>query len=359
MFLRAASMIRFKTNSFELKQVGFQDGESNIDTSIILPVFNQEGIIQKNLQALSSCIGTVSELIIINDASEDQTNEEILHFMKNFSPVQNRLRRIKCYTFKRQNFETYSDYIGISQSVGKYIIEVQADMRIMEENFDEKMINNLRNNPDVFMLSGRGIMTFNEILNNFRKSLGNEAVANGSILRKLLRRVVRNQSPKINTSHASVLCESNNLESFEPSKETFYLTKKAGRLGRLVEDNLKIQTKNLYVGETVMRGPICFNKEKYLSIGQFDKDSFFLGYDEHDLNIRARLHHNLKAGYLPISFESPLELGSMRKARSKKSRLEVLLAVKRTRSSLKNSQIFISAREGGLSFNDHEVRESI
>jgi glycosyltransferase involved in cell wall biosynthesis len=356
--LRAVSNFRSKTNSYTLKQVGFIDDEESIETSIVMPVFNQENIIKKNLEALRSNVGTISELIIINDASEDDTDSKILEFMGGFSPIQNNIRRIKYYSFKRQGFETWCDFFGISQSVGTFIIEIQADMRIVEKNFDGKMIKNLINNPDIFMLSGRGIMTFNEILNTFRKSLGNEAVTSASILRKFFRRIVKNRSPVDDTHTVSVVCDSNNFDSFEPSKEIFYLAKRAGRLGRLVDTNLEIQTKNLYVGETVMRGPICFNKEKYHSIGQFNKNSFFLGYDEHDLNIRARLHHDLKAGYVPISFESPLELGSMRKARSKKSRLEVLLAVKRTRHSLKRSQIFISAREGGLSFNDHEVREA-
>ena len=349
-------MIRFKTNSYVLNQVGFDNEDSSVETSIIMPVFNQEGVIKSNLQALSSCLGTTSELIIINDASEDDTDEEILQFMRGFSPVNNSLRRIRYFSFKKQNFETYCDFFGISQSVGKFILEVQADMKIADPNFDQKMIRNLRNNPDVFMLSGRGIMTFDEILSAFQKSLGNEAVSSKSLLRKLVRLILndRKQSQTVDTEEE--IPEKNKIDEFQPSEEVFQRTRKAGRLGRLVDVNLEIQTKNLYVGETVMRGPICFEKDRYNLVGQLDKDAFFLGFDEHDLNIRARLHHGFKAGYLPISFESPLEVGSMRKARSKKSRLEILLAIKRTRSFLKKSQIYRSASGEGLAFHDHEVR---
>ena len=358
MILKAVSFVRSKANSYVLKQVGFLEDDLNIETSIIMPVFNQEKIIQKNLEALKSSIGTISELIIINDASEDDTNAEILQFMSDFLPVQNKLRRIKYFSFKKQNFETYCDFFGISQSSGKFILEVQADMRIIDPNFDQKMIRNLRNNPDIFMLSGRGIMSFNEILGTFRKSLGNEAVSSTSILRKLVRLILKNHKQVQIVNTGEEIVEKIKIDQFQPSEEDFRLMRKAGRLGRLVDTNPEIQTMNLYVGETVMRGPICFNKDRYYLVGQFNKNAFFLGFDEHDLNLRARLRHGFKAGYLPISFESPLEFGSMRKTRSKKSRLELLLAVKRTQPSLKRSQIYSSASQGGLSFHDHEVREA-
>lgn len=355
MILRAFSTIWFKTNSYVQEQVGILDDSVNIETSIVMPVFNQENNIQVNMSALSSNLGTISELIIINDASEDGTDKEILQFMNNFSPSQKGMCRIKYFSFRKQNFETFCDYFGVSQSAGKYIIEVQADMRIVEKDFDKKMIRSLKSNPDIFMLSGRGIMTFNDILENFRKNLGNEATANSSIFWKIIRLIFRTSDSR-NQSRAHLTLKPNNVELFQPPEDKYREIKKAGRLGRLVDTNLVIQSENLYVGETVMRGPICFEKVRYYLVGQLNKDAFFLGFDEHDLNLRARINHNLKAGYLAISFESPLELGSMRKVRSKKSRLEVLLAVKRTQPYVKRSQLYRSAREGGITFNDHEIR---
>ena len=59
----------------------------NIDPilTIVMPVFNQAAIIENVLTHLFNSIELLFDLIIINDASEDNTSERVHSFLKNIN----------------------------------------------------------------------------------------------------------------------------------------------------------------------------------------------------------------------------------------------------------------------------------
>ena len=328
----------------------------NIDVSVVVPVFNQEIVIVRNILSIIDNLSLNAELLVVNDNSEDATDPKIREFLDHYSTPPKNLAKISYYSFKRSQFETFSDHFAITRSVGRYIIEVQADMLIKESGFDKKMIRILEENRDIFMLSGRGVMPFSEILRAFALTRGNEASVNTNLLKIFLTRLrgrfkPRNL-PKMNSDTEF------NPNQINPDEILYSKEKKAGRLGRLIEDNSMYDQSVMYIGETVMRGPICFLRERYNTLGGLNANAFFLGFDEHDLNLRARLIKNWRAAYTHVTFESPLEDGAMRKEKSIRSRIDLFLAQARTRPNIKNTQIYASAFSiERVSFDDHEIRK--
>lgn len=322
------------------------------EVTFVIPVHNQEKVVLKNLASVITHSSLPSEIIILNDASEDETGAILLKFLNDNLQLPKHIQSIQIFTFQKSRFETFCDDFGIQKSKGNYIIEIQADMEICESNFDQKMIRILKQNQDVFMLSARGIMDFQEIAKHFISSKGTEASISSSTIKFLKNRLRRTRT----TSDNFVLDKSRAMESILPDDESYMRTKKAGRLGRFIEVDVPFSEQILYIGETVMRGPIAFKKSRYLHLGGLDTESFFLGFDEHDLNLRARNEKEWFAAYSPISFRSPLEHGSMRRKRSNKAKFELFLAQKRIMNNYEKSSIFKYIKQGRISFNDHHKR---
>ena len=308
-----------------------------VEVSFVIPVHNQKEIIASNVKALLSCITLDSEIIFVDDSSSDGSKEEILNAISGELPQE--IKRIFLYRFEHPIFESACDDFGIKSASGKYIIEVQADMQIQENGFDKKMTRVLRENPDIFMLSGRGVMQFDDIAETYSRSRGTESYFSKSLRSSIWRNIIKviRKDNEIDFKEPRAVTTGSNDSSLQklvfPTKEEFSESGRAGRLGTLIEINHIEPRQLLYIGDTVMRGPICFIRERYVELGGFNLESFFLGYDEHDLNLRARVEKGWMSGFLSIDFVSPLSHGSMRKSRSFKNKFELYLAVKRISGS--------------------------
>jgi hypothetical protein len=106
------------------------------------------------------------------------------------------------------------------------------------------------------------------------------------------------------------------IAKLEAKLEKFEEIKKAGWLGAAIEElredadfdlksELAAHSRKMWVGETVMRGPILFRRAEYNQYGGFDIMSFFLGNDDHDLFLRAR-QRGKNVAFTPLHFSSPL-----------------------------------------------------
>ena len=336
------------------------DSINKILVSVVIPIHNQASILYGNLRSLFECISLDCEIILIDDSSSDHSVEEVLRAIK--ADVPDTVQSLTFYSFKYPIYESACDDFAIRKAKGEYIIELQADMKIMEQAFDSKMLKVLHEYTDIFMLSGRGVMNFEEITNIYRNSRGTESSMSKSVLRSIFRNLVQlfNVRSKLKSKEEIVLEEYTDgeftSELIFPKSEQFVKTGRAGRLGRLIEVLPKSESENIYIGETVMRGPICFQTKRYIDLGGLNLNSFFLGYDEHDLNLRARIEKGWKAAFMYVAFSSPLMHGSMRKKRSLISKLELYLVTKRINRS--QSNVLSKYEELRSSFiSNYEVRK--
>lgn len=243
------------------------ENSNEIEYSIVMPIHNQENIIVKNITSV--LVNTVGkfEFIIILDGCEDKTEENVINFFKN---IENKIKK-EC---KLQNviiikqstsvFETVSDNIGFRLSSGKYIVEVQADMKIITYAYNKILSIPMELWDDVIAVSGRCCHTL-----PYRKFEG------------------------------------------------------VGKTGDKVEEPVNFPTfdfmNKFFIMETVNRGPLCLDAEKLKVMGYLDETNFYLADDDHDLMARAFYQKKWVCGYFPIEFNSPIADGSQRKQSNEKN----------------------------------------
>jgi len=277
------------------------------------------------------------ELILIDDASTDDSFRIALDWANIALEYSPNLSRIRLLQNSKELFETQCDSIGFQAATAKYLLEVQIDMKVYEHAFDLKLVEAISAHQDLLMISGRGTsplmecaMDFMAISNRYQ---GLWAVPNltlrialeltqirrvsEALFRAIRRTVDSNESRPINLQEhpQSKVC---------PSQEEFELTGMAGRLGSQIDLRLSDrcqQMRRIWLGQTVMRGPLMIDRLLYSSVGGLDSDHFFLGNDDHDLAYRAFTEEKLRCGFVPVGFESPLFEGTTRKRSSTKTEI--------------------------------------
>lgn len=301
-----------------------------------------------NLDQLISVLSVPSELILLNDSSEDETLMKLIEWQDTQNGDSGNIVDIYIYSSKSQQFETRCDSFGILKSNCRYVLEIQADMFIEESGFDTRLLKALKSSEDLIALSGRGCHTLSEVYSSFKSSMGAATFDDLSISSFIINRLrvfsklflkAMNLHPKLNHSFPILPMTLSQTELVFPALDSFQATGCAGKLGQLVNSNLSTprELKNrIWISETVMRGPLLIDKVKFLDLGGFDYKSFFLGYDEHDLFLRAYLA-GFSCGYVPVNFRSPLETGSSRAPRSWKTELSLTIKVIQIRLNRKKS----------------------
>ena len=245
--------------------------ESKPLISVVTPVFNQEKIIVKNIKSvLEHTTNNLFEYILIIDACSDATAENILSFFNSLDKYPDNCTGIIILQSDIPLFETSADNLGFYCSSGDYILEIQADMEMIENGYNERLLKPFLHEglkKSVIGVSGRGCHGFSLLVDNSCK-------------------------------------------------------KGFGKLDENVEkttEQLKIDRNRLYIAETCMRGPLMLNKRMLVDLGYLDERNFYLDNSDHDLFARAYYEKQWICGYLPIDFLSPLEDGSTRKPRDSKN----------------------------------------
>jgi glycosyltransferase involved in cell wall biosynthesis len=326
-----------------------------------MPIFNQQEVLQHNLNKLAASIRSKWELILIDDSSTDGSLQVAQDWTKEAPPQYQSLFRVRVIKTKHQVFETLCDAIGISEATCPYVLEVQSDMEILEPGFDEKLLCAIKSHQDLLMISGRGCHTLEEVTQSFTLEL--KKAKNGFFLSRLVAKEVlgfanalrgrvllfiaellsKTSSSVHGNSQAPELSASEMGEALFPSLESFSLEGRAGRLGMLIEQDFKREDlirNQMWLSETVMRGPLLIDKEKYVKAGGFDSRGFFLGNDDHDLAHRAYVSNGYRTAFVPIGFSSPLNLGSTRKRRSLHTLILFSRSQKRTAKHMFNSGLY-------------------
>jgi len=227
----------------------------NIIYSITIPVYNQENIIAENLESIINTTKDTFEIIIILDFCFDNTENNLIKYLDNYINDKPNLIQIKI--FKNSNkplFETKCDNIGFKNSLGKYCLEIQADMKMTELGYNIHLTKPFLLLNNVIAVSGRCC-----------HSLHN---SNG-----------------------------------------------VGKIGYDIEKSiseLNVNKNKFYVYQTCNRGPLLLDRNKLKELNFLDEDNYFLDNSDHDLMARAYIEKKYICGYVPIDFYAPIFLGSTR-----------------------------------------------
>jgi glycosyltransferase involved in cell wall biosynthesis len=244
--------------------------KEEIKLTVIIPIFNKEEIIQEIIINLIESIIIEAEYILIDDASEDKSFDKVKEIIlnKNLNAV--------VVKNKIQLYETMCDNIGIILGKGEYIMEVQSDQYIKDVGFDARMIKNLEKN-NFSSISGRGGHAWINLLDP------KERIYN-------------------------IIMKSHDI------KLLFEKYSSVGLSGKKLFDKNNIDNKikeEVYEVDTNMRGPWLTKRKYFEEYGLFDTEKFFLGFDEHEFNLRLN-KYGFKSGYIPVKVYSEEKEGSTR-----------------------------------------------
>lgn len=207
-----------------------------IQYSIIMPVFNQEAIIVENIESIIKNTVDNFEIIIILDYCFDKTEVNLMNFFNNFINTFQHFIQITIYkNAEIPLFETKCDNIGFRNSIGKYCLEIQADMKMTEYAYNMHLTKPFLKFNNVIAVSGR--------------------------------------------------CAHN-----------LFNNDGIGKLGADIEieiNNLKVDKNKFYVYETCNRGPLLLDRMKLKELNYLDEEEYFLDNSDHDLMARAYIHKNI------------------------------------------------------------------
>jgi glycosyltransferase involved in cell wall biosynthesis len=221
-----------------------------------MPIHNQRNIIQTVLSSVVlTTLGTY-EMILILDGCTDDTKTQVLEWVDNIC-LPTRCVAIVILENLKGIFETSCDNQGFVLSRGKYIVEIQADMKILTLGYNILLASPMEVYDDIIGVSGRCCHTLNT------KTSGIERGKLGD-------------------------------KTKDPHPSTF-------------------STNVVYMSHTVNRGPLVLRNSMVKELGYLDEEHYVLGDDEHDLFTRAWNEKRWRTGFVPIEVYSPSEWGSTRK----------------------------------------------
>lgn len=243
--------------------------------SLVMPIHNQEAIIADVLSSVVlNTVGTY-EMCFILDGCTDNTRSIVLEWLRN-TVIPNSCVRTVVLENKTGIFETSCDNQGFVMARGTYIVEIQADMRIVTFGYNLLLATPLEVYSDMIAVSGRCCHGINRL--------------------------------------------------------SQWLT--AGKFGNRVSDPhpATFDTNTVHLSHTVNRGPLVLRRAMLHSLGYLDEEHYVLGDDDHDLFMRAWVTNNWRTGFFPVEVHSPLEWGSTRKEKSHEVR-EYLAARQKKQSN--------------------------
>jgi len=111
--------------------------------SVVMSVYNDQTFIYKAIESILSQTFSMFEFIIVDDGSTDNTLSLVERFYDD---------RIRLFKREHKGLATALNY-GISKSVGKYIIRMDADDISLSDRI-EKQVGFMEDNPDISMVGG-------------------------------------------------------------------------------------------------------------------------------------------------------------------------------------------------------------
>jgi hypothetical protein len=224
--------------------------------SIVMPIFNQEAIIQAVLTSVVKTTAGVYEILLILDGCTDGTRDKVLEWIET-TQFPDQMVLLRVLESKSEMFETSCDNLGFVLSRGRYLVEIQADMIIETPEYNVQLAIALETYPDMIAASGRCCHTINNLT-------------------------------------------------------------RAGWVGKWGEINKHSTSPDgrVYLSHTVNRGPLVLRRSMVEQLGFLDELNYVLGDDDHDLFARAWTQHKWRTGHIPIDYESQVQWGSMRKPKT-------------------------------------------
>lgn len=266
-----------------------------------MPICNQAQIIRKILTNFFEKTLISTKLIIILDACTDETEKEIVEFLD--SPERSFIfvSEVLVFRTKKDIFESSCDNFAFSLTETPYFLTIQADNFLNDETYLPRAIQALNNFPRLAAISTRGVVPFDHPRRIPHKQ---------SRIRQTINFPSR-LFPKV--------FKSAYLGPFFPGIAFF------GDVSAPPKTKLKFgyrDTKTVFIGEAIVRGPILWRSEYLQLVNGFDDVAYFLGWDDYDVSYRLFQSYKFRVGYLASTAYSLINSGTNSFPRSPATQLE-------------------------------------
>lgn len=259
---------------------------------VSIPVKNQEAVIVSVIESfLQNCELKVTLGFVFDNCTDQSMNLVLKYFEQNFIDIK-KLNKVIILSSKKDLFESTCDNLLFRFCQSNYFMSLQADIFFQDKSFLEKSIKLFNYLPNLFGISGRGIVAFSHIKEKQPLSIIKLFDFVYQIIFYLQR---KKRLPHLYAS----LNYFGDVSNFP--KTRMYFTKR--------------ELDTLFIGDAIIRGPVIWDSAKFHALGALDDVAFFLGRDDTDICFRANQKKWI-VGYLPcIYFSHPLN-GTSRKPRS-------------------------------------------
>ena len=219
--------------------------------SIILTIHNKSNLIEKIINGLVSTVSNnVQEYIFVIDGCTDNSLEIVSRISKTI--------KVKCIIIETANlYETRANNVGLKNATQPYVVIIQDDMLLMEQNWDKRLLKPFLEFNDIFAITARTSCRMN-----------------------------------INGEWCNII---------------------EGPVGCNYGKESKISRDYVYIDQVVNRGPLMFDNKKLEILGYFDETlPGVQGCDDCILCLEAYIKYKWRCGCYWIGYYSPLEWGSTR-----------------------------------------------
>ena len=289
-----------RANGFNLPKVIYEYTlvQKNLHSDSVfyigIPVKNQEEIICQVLQHLIMRLSSPTEIGLLFDNCTDRSFQVASDFVRSEMIKYKNLIQVHFLRSNDELFESTSENILFELSDAKYNVSFQADILLLDDTFFKRSERAFSKIEKLLGISGRATIPLMPI-----KSI---TLRLSSLLS------VRNLLTTIFPS----LFQKRTLGMF--LKGISYFGDTSGYPTPVMNFS-QSQVNSVYIGQSLIRGPIVWSRENFRRLGGYNDVSYFLGRDDCDIALRG-LMRDFKVGYLPCRQASNPKNGTTRKPRT-------------------------------------------
>ena len=294
------SEFQIRTNGFTLPKVIYEYtyAQKNVHSESVfyigIPVKNQESIIYQVLEHLIMRLTSPTEIGLLFDNCTDRSFQRAKDFVRREMGKYENLTRVHFLRSEDELFESTCENLLFELSEARYLVSFQADILLLDETFFERSKKAFLRVDNLLGISGRAtvpLMPTKSIIMRLTSWL-----SIGNLLSALFPRFFHKR----------------NLGPFLSGLSYFGDT---SGYPTPVMNFSQSQVNSVFIGQSLIRGPIVWSREKFRRLGGFNDISYFLGRDDCDIALQG-LMHEYKVGYLPCVQTSNPKNGTTRKPRT-------------------------------------------
>ena len=303
-------------------------GDDTPTVSYVVPVHNAAGHIAEVITRIGAAAVNGAEIIVVLDACTDGSRDQVERAARGLERDGSPITRVTIIESRAPLFETASDNIGAAHARAPFTIEVQADMFMDEPGFDQRFIDVLTQWDDLMLVSARACHRFPDPRKIYGSVMGRGRSRTHYLARRAAIRLSLGVIPAMQRRRTAIASDGPAplVRGDLPDAAAFSRTGMAGwvddYVGLPVDPALRNDAR-VWVSDTANRGPLAWRTDRFRAMGGFDERAFFLGYDTHDLMVRALRDHQWRAAFIPVGFHAPVDLGATRARRTARQEWEI------------------------------------